>query len=382
MWILALFACQSPPPAPQAARIPRLSVLEQRSGWHLDDAGQSARDPAQLPGSPIPLFDGTTLEHWRVVGDASFTVDDHAILAQTTTGKANAFLVSKATLGDFLLTLELKNELPGNSGIQIRSHVEGDTPPTSDVAGYQIEIDPSTRSWSGGLYEERGRGWLQSLETNERGRKAFRPGEWNRYRIECVGPWIRAWVNDVPTADAFDAEALTGILGLQVHSGAPSKLRFRNLALHSFGAHAWSPLDAATFATSGAELGQDFSLRLTRAADAPASLAGQRLCFRGERKPRRSAGEPDERLLRSDNVCWSIDLDDPRLASAQEKHPWRELTVHAYADRVTLQRDHQSVAESRTSTAADGAWVWIEAAADEARVPFLARVERLEPVAR
>ena len=72
------------------------------------------------------------------------------------------------------------------------------------MVGYQIEVDPSARAWSGGLYEQGRRGWLQNLEKNEVARKAFKTGDWNKYRIACIGDSIKSWVNDVPAADYID----------------------------------------------------------------------------------------------------------------------------------------------------------------------------------
>lgn len=357
---------------------PRLSSLELASGWTLDPLRQRQRDELRTLAPNTPLFDGHSLAGWHLVGDANFSADADSILGQTSTGKANSFLVTDASFSDFLLTLELKNELPGNSGIQIRSRVVGTEPKSSYATGYQIEIDPSSRAWSGGLYEERGRGWLQNLETNEAGRKAFRPGDWNRYRIECVGPWIRAWVNDVPTADALDPESLSGILGLQVHSGQDTKVRFRNLRMHVFGSHRWSAFDAKDFTSAGAHLGNDFALRLTRAPGT--SLAGCELRFRGERNSSGPTNGTKGDLLQSDSTHRSLALDDPRLAHPKDKSDWKQLTLLAYSDRIALFRDHELLLDSRTSCAADGPCVWIERGKDANQTALFEKVETIELV--
>ncbi|MBK7643118.1 MAG: DUF1080 domain-containing protein [Planctomycetes bacterium] len=349
--------------------------------WHFDDehvVELHYRDLHALPGRDLTVFDGHTPSGWHLLGESNFSVDDSSILGQTSTGKANSFLVTNDTYSDFLLTLELRNEQPGNSGIQIRSRVVGAEPKTSYASGYQIEIDPSARAWSGGLYEERGRGWLQNLEHNEAGRKAFHSNEWNRYRIECIGPWIRAWVNDTPTADALDAESLQGILGLQVHAGQDTKIRFRNLHLHSFGKHAWTPLDAKHFTSDGAQLGHDFGLRLTR--DDHSSLAGCELRFRGDQKSPNPSNGNQHDLLKTDNVRWSLALDDPRLLHAKDHSDWKELVVLAYADRVAIFRDHELILDSRTFCAADGPWVWVERAKDAGETVMFDRVETIEQV--
>ncbi len=340
------------------------------------------RNLHDLPGRELNLFDEKSLEGWHLIGDASFGVDERSILGQTSSGKTNSFLVTNESYGDFLLTLELKNEEPGNSGIQIRSRVVGEEPKSSYASGYQIEIDPSARAWSGGLYEERGRGWLQNLEQNEAGRKAFRPGEWNRYRIECIGPWIRAWVNDVPTADAFDPEALAGIIGLQVHAGQDTKVRFRGFRMQDFGKHAWNDIGASSLGTEGAKLGHDFGIRLTRKADRAPNLSGYRLCFRGERKAIDSTPGVAGEMIRSDENCWSIELGDARLANAKEKHDWKQLVVLAYADRVALFRDHELLLDSRAFRGSDGPLVWIAGPQSTHDGLLFERVESLEPLGR
>ncbi|MCZ6597940.1 MAG: DUF1080 domain-containing protein [Planctomycetota bacterium] len=184
------------------------------------------RDLANLPGSEVTIFDGDTLAGWRELGDARWSALDGEILGEFD-GGGQSFLVTEATYADFILELELRNEAPGNSGIQVRSKIAD----RGHLYGYQIEVDPSARAWSGGLYDEARRGWLQTLQHNELGREAFRPGEWNHYRIECVGPSIRAWVNGVPTADFIDHADAEGVIGLQVHGGNDTRMRWRNLRL-------------------------------------------------------------------------------------------------------------------------------------------------------
>lgn len=116
-----------------------------------------------------------------------------------------------------------------NSGIQIRSNVydEKKTYKTAEgkeinvgpgrVHGYQVEIDPSDRAWSGGIYDEGRRGWLFNLKDKPEAGAAFKQNEWNKYRIECRGDSIKTWVNGVPAADLKDDMTSTGFIALQVH---------------------------------------------------------------------------------------------------------------------------------------------------------------------
>ena len=184
-----------------------------------------------------PLFDGQTLAGWKAVGDARWTVAD-GVLQGAADGGRQSFLITEREYGDFSLELEVKIAAPGNSGVQLRSRLGED----GRLRGYQIEVDPSARAWSGGLYDEGRRGWLQNLEGRERQRQAFQPGAWNRYRIECRGVWIRSFVNDVPVADYLDAADLSGIIGLQVHSGKDTVVQWRNLRILDHGQRSWQPL--------------------------------------------------------------------------------------------------------------------------------------------
>jgi len=180
------------------------------------------RELAPLGPEARVLFDGTTTAGWTLVGAGSVQVEAGELVGLG--GEGKGFLVHDLRPADFVLELELRNDAPANSGVQIRSRLEG-----SAVFGYQIEVDPSPRAWSGGLYEE-GKAWLANLEHDPLARGAFRPGEWNHYRIECAGPLIRAWVNGVLTCDYRTARPEAGVIALQLHDPA-TKMRWRSLKL-------------------------------------------------------------------------------------------------------------------------------------------------------
>ncbi len=187
----------------------------------------------------VPLFDGTTLDGWEQHGGkATYQVEDGCIVGRVGPGP-NSFTCTKKTYGDFILKTEVKLDVPGNSGIQVRSHLreQGDR-----VFGYQCEIDPSDRAWSGGIYDEGRRGWLFPLAGREEARQAFRRDAWNQFVIQAVGPSIRTWVNGVPCADLLDAADLEGFIALQVHSGKQGQIRWRTLRLKDLGRSQWKPL--------------------------------------------------------------------------------------------------------------------------------------------
>ena len=204
-----------------------------------------------------PIFDGKTLNGWvQRGGKAKYAVEDGVIVGTSVVNTPNSFLCTEKDYGDFILELELKADAGLNSGVQIRSHCfDKETTydfggktlkvPAGRVHGYQVEVDHQpSRRWSGGIYEEGRRGWLNSLEKNKTGGEAYKFGDWNKYRIECVGDSLKTWVNGVPAADLIDSVTLSGFIALQVHGTEKPGLqvRFRNLKLEDLGKHAWKPL--------------------------------------------------------------------------------------------------------------------------------------------
>lgn len=165
-----------------------------------------------------PLFNGKNLKGWtRLNGKARYTVEDGAIVGRAVPGEPNTFLATKEDYSDFILEFEFRVDNRMNSGVQIRSHSTKDYM-NYRVHGYQFEIDPAPRAWTGGIYDEAGRLWLYPMTMNPAGRTAFRKDVWNKVRIECFGPSIRTWVNGVPCANLWDDKDASGFIALQVHS--------------------------------------------------------------------------------------------------------------------------------------------------------------------
>ena len=182
----------------------------------------------------VELFDGETLEGWvQRGGQAKYDVVDGVIVGTSVKGTPNSFLCTDRNYGDFELEIEFKVDPKLNSGIQIRSNSLEDYQ-NGRVHGYQVEIDPSDRAWSGGIYDEGRRGWLNNLENNQPAREAFKQNEWNHYRIVAHGDSIKTWINGVPAADLTDDMTAEGFIALQVHSTGsdePMTVQWRNIKL-------------------------------------------------------------------------------------------------------------------------------------------------------
>ena len=190
------------------------------------------------------LFNEENLDQWvQLNGEAKYSLEDGVIVGESVLNTPNSFLCTKKRYSDFILKVELKVDSGLNSGIQIRSN---SIPEYRDnrVHGYQVEIDPTDRRYSGGLYDEARRGWLYNLVDNEPARQAFKMDDWNTYRIEALGDTIQTWVNGVPAANVVDNMTDEGFIGLQVHgwyddeSMKGLKARWRNLRIMT-GDTAW-----------------------------------------------------------------------------------------------------------------------------------------------
>ncbi|MFM9908360.1 MAG: DUF1080 domain-containing protein [Chitinophagaceae bacterium] len=189
------------------------------------------------------LFNGNDLKGWkRVAGDAEFTVENGAIVGRTVLNSGNTFLVTEKEYGDFILEMDVYLEdNEGNAGIQTRSHIE----PTANngkgkVYGRQCEVDPSSRRWTGGIYDEGRRDWLYPLQLNASAQNAYDKDVFNHFRIECIGNEMKTWVNGTAAAYLVDTIDANGFVGLQVHGissadHAGKKVSFKNIWIKTSG---------------------------------------------------------------------------------------------------------------------------------------------------
>jgi hypothetical protein len=193
---------------------------------------------AQTNASWRKLFNEKDLSGWKVLnGKAKYEVRDKMIVGTTVAGEPNSFLVTEETFGDFILELEFKIDDGTNSGIQFRSESKPEYQ-NGRVHGYQYEIDPTTRAWTGGIYDEARREWLYTLEYNPPAKQAFRKNDWNKVRIECTSNTMRTFLNGVPAAHIADEMTTRGFIALQVHSvskpeDAGKQVYFRNIRIQT-----------------------------------------------------------------------------------------------------------------------------------------------------
>ena len=217
-----------------------------------------------------PLFNGTDLTGWD--GNPKFwSVKDGAISGQTTANnptKGNTFIIWKGgAVSDFELRLQFRI-VGGNSGIQYRSQVADQA--NWGVGGYQADFEAGT-TYSGILYEERGRGILaergQMVRILPNGQKqvigtlgksediqaVIKKEDWNDYTVVAHGNHLIHVINGRVTATVFDEQAdkaaKSGVLALQLHAGPPMLVQFRNIRLKALGGDTAVNLDGTYRAT-------------------------------------------------------------------------------------------------------------------------------------
>lgn len=175
----------------------------------------------------VPIFNGKDLEGWE--GDLKlWKVEDGKIVGDSPGIKQNDFLATKKTYGDFELRLEFKlKDGKGNTGVQFRSKRDLTS---SEVEGYQADI--GEKYW-GCLYDEHRRRKVLVQAPPELA-NVLKKDDWNTYVIRAEADHVTLSINGLTTVDYREPEkeiARSGIIAVQVHSGPPLRVEFRNLRL-------------------------------------------------------------------------------------------------------------------------------------------------------
>jgi hypothetical protein len=213
------------------------------------------------------LFNGKDLTGWEG-NPALWSVKNGVIRGETLPVadnpkkgdlKHNTFLVWKTgTVSDFEFRVKYRiSSDSGNSGIQYRSKViqQGEHGPI--VSGYQADFEAG-KTYSGILYEERGRGILAkrgeqvtvksdpenpskhkvevtgSVGVSQEIQDAIREKDWNDYVVIAKGNHLEHFINGKKTVDVTDAHekgAAEGVLAFQIHAGPPMVVEFKDVVL-------------------------------------------------------------------------------------------------------------------------------------------------------
>ena len=220
--------------------------------------------------TPVRLFDGVTLAGW--VGDTNKTwsVDNGEIVAGDITKQQprNEFLSTTRRFENFELRVKFK--LTGtegfvNGGVQFRTER---IPNSFEVSGYQADFGAG---YDGALYDESRRNKVLAQPSKEVLAEASKPGEWNDYRIRAEGTHIQLWLNGVQTVDFTEMDnaiARTGIVALQIHGGAKSQVRYKDIVIEEFPPSPKRVSPSAPAAGKGAAIGQAEAVALLKGSPA------------------------------------------------------------------------------------------------------------------
>ena len=186
------------------------------------------------PAKFISLFNGTDFTGWEG-NQAFFRIEDGVVVAGRLDQAIprNEFLCTSRDYNDFELRLQAKvSREDANGGIQIRSRR---VPNHNEVKGYQADIGMiENRNIWGALYDEYRRREMLATPNQEKLAEVYKPSKWNDYIIRCEGPRIRIWINGYKTIDYTEPDPnveLTGIIGLQIHSGPAAEIRYRHIEI-------------------------------------------------------------------------------------------------------------------------------------------------------
>lgn len=171
------------------------------------------------------LFNGKDLSGWNIHGTEKWYVEDGHLVCESGPEKKYGYLSTEKAYKNFVLEYRFKLEANGNSGVFIRSTIDG-----TKISGWQVEVAPPGNS-TGGIYESYGRGWL--IKPTPEDEKALNPDGWNKGKIRVVGDEVTTWLNGKQMVFLKDSKigAGEGSIALQIHDGGGIKVRWKKIRI-------------------------------------------------------------------------------------------------------------------------------------------------------
>ena len=171
------------------------------------------------------LFNGKDLSGWTIHGTEKWYVENGELVCESGPDKKYGYLSTNKSYKNFILSLNFKLEANGNSGVFIRSGIEG-----TKISGWQVEVAPPNLH-TGGIYESYGRGWL--IQPQPADESALKATDWNHMKIQVKGDEVTTWLNDKQMVYLKDEKigAGTGFIALQIHDGGGIKVRWKDIRI-------------------------------------------------------------------------------------------------------------------------------------------------------
>ncbi len=171
------------------------------------------------------LFNGKDLNGWTIHGTEKWYVESGELVCESGPDKAYGYLSTNKTYNNFILELKFKQEADGNSGVFIRSDIDG-----VKIKGWQVEVAPLNLH-TGGIYESYGRGWL--IKPDPKNEMMLKVGDWNQLKIQAQDGKITTWLNGKQMVNIDDEKigAANGFIALQIHDGGGIKVRWKDIKI-------------------------------------------------------------------------------------------------------------------------------------------------------
>lgn len=169
------------------------------------------------------IFNGKDLTGWKIHGTEKWYVENGELICESGPDKGYGYLSTEKPYTNFILETEFKLEANGNSGIFIRSNIEG-----TKVSGWQVEVAPPMHN-TGGIYESYGREWL--IKPSPEKEKILKATDWNKMRIKVQGDEVTTWLNGTEMVKLKDEKIGQGRghIALQIHDGGGIKVRWKDI---------------------------------------------------------------------------------------------------------------------------------------------------------
>jgi hypothetical protein len=171
-----------------------------------------------------PLFNGKDLTGWHEVGQERWSVEGNAIVGKSGPKKGYGWLVTNDEHANFILKFTWRWH-GGNSGVQFRSWLVGE-----QMHGYQADFDPATDVFTGMIYDEHGEGRL-AVPPEDFLKNHVDPDGWNTHEVSAIGTHLMTHINGALSAQVNHDRTPKGIIALQVHSGGPVHVEWKDLEI-------------------------------------------------------------------------------------------------------------------------------------------------------
>lgn len=171
------------------------------------------------------IFNSKDLTGWTIHGTEKWFVEKGKLVCESGPEKKYGYLSTNKQYKNFILNLKFKQEANGNSGVFLRSGIDG-----VKISGWQVEVAPKNH-FTGGIYESYGRGWL--IKPKPADEKYLKEGKWNELKIRVINDEVTTWLNGHQMVYLKDEKIGRGegFIALQIHEGGGIRVLWKDIKI-------------------------------------------------------------------------------------------------------------------------------------------------------